>query len=291
LKRWSVTSVAEENAIRRRICVVSRIRDARYGLVAHRSLAVAAPLATTRLRPIVPEDYGVAGSESLMHRKRLMIDGSIANSAVSDIGYSEWSRFKDRRHKRKCSGTIERRFGKLSRIVKFQLTNHARRAAAEREIPVEWIERTLEAPELIVPDANDPTIERCFRRIVSRSLPLVSTATSRLYRPCRSPHSLHSWIWGTSASSSGEQSSWTEPSGECILRSQNEGQVMRLHVDKEAYALYLRLDDSKIIESEEVAPGVILDYNEKDEVVGVEMLYLSKRTPNLKTTALEFESV
>jgi len=34
-------------------------------------------------------------------------------------------------------------------------------------------------------------------------------------------------------------------------------QVMRLHVDKEADALYLRLDDSKIIESEEVAPGVI----------------------------------
>ena len=62
-------------------------------------------------------------------------------------------------------------------------------------------------------------------------------------------------------------------------------------MDKEADALYLRLDDSKIIELEEVAPGVILDYNEKNEVVGVEMLHLSKRTTNLKTTALEFESV
>jgi uncharacterized protein YuzE len=66
---------------------------------------------------------------------------------------------------------------------------------------------------------------------------------------------------------------------------------MRLHVDKEADALYLRLDDSKIIESEEVAPGVILDYNDKKEVVGVEMLHFSKRTPNLKTTTLEFEAV
>ena len=66
---------------------------------------------------------------------------------------------------------------------------------------------------------------------------------------------------------------------------------MRLHVDKEADALYLRLDDSKIIESQEVAPSVILDYNERDEVVGVEMLHLSKRTTNLKTTALEFEAV
>ncbi len=66
---------------------------------------------------------------------------------------------------------------------------------------------------------------------------------------------------------------------------------MRLHVDKEADALYLRLDDSKIIESQEVAPGVILDYNERNEVVGMEMLYLSKRAPSLKTTTLEFESV
>jgi uncharacterized protein YuzE len=66
---------------------------------------------------------------------------------------------------------------------------------------------------------------------------------------------------------------------------------MRLHVDKEADALYLRLGDSKIIESEEVAPGVILDYNEQNQVVGIEMLQLSKRTPKLKTTALEFEAV
>lgn len=66
---------------------------------------------------------------------------------------------------------------------------------------------------------------------------------------------------------------------------------MRLHVDKEADALYLRLDDSKIMESDEVAPGVVLDYNEQKEVVGVEMLYLSKRTRNLKTSALEFEAV
>ena len=66
---------------------------------------------------------------------------------------------------------------------------------------------------------------------------------------------------------------------------------MRLHVDKEADALYLRLDDSKIIESEEVSPGVVLDFNERNEVVGVEMLHLSKRSSTVKTTALEFETV
>ena len=66
---------------------------------------------------------------------------------------------------------------------------------------------------------------------------------------------------------------------------------MRLRVDKEADALYLRLDASKIIESDEIAPGVMLDYNDQNEVVGIEMLYLSKRTSLLNTTALEFEAV
>jgi len=65
---------------------------------------------------------------------------------------------------------------------------------------------------------------------------------------------------------------------------------MRLHVDKEADALYLRLDDSKIIESEEVSPGVVLDFNERNQVVGIEMLNLSKRTPNLDLRELQFQA-
>ena len=65
---------------------------------------------------------------------------------------------------------------------------------------------------------------------------------------------------------------------------------MKLHVDKKADALYLRLDDSAIVESEEVSPGVVLDYNESNEVVGVEMLHLSKRSSNLNLSALVFET-
>lgn len=53
---------------------------------------------------------------------------------------------------------------------------------------------------------------------------------------------------------------------------------MKLNYDNQADALYLRLDDSKIFESDEVAPEIILDFNEKNQVVGVEMLSLSKRT-------------
>ena len=66
---------------------------------------------------------------------------------------------------------------------------------------------------------------------------------------------------------------------------------MKLNVDKEADTFYLRLDDSPIVESEEVSPGVVLDYNESNEVVGVEMLHLSKRSSDLNLSALQFETV
>jgi uncharacterized protein YuzE len=56
---------------------------------------------------------------------------------------------------------------------------------------------------------------------------------------------------------------------------------MTLKVDEKADALYLRLDDSRIIESEEVSPGVVLDFNAENQVLGVEVLNLSKRSPSL----------
>ncbi len=68
------------------------------------------------------------------------------------------------------------------------------------------------------------------------------------------------------------------------------GTAMRLHVDREADALYLRLDDSQIVESEEVSPGVVLDYNDAREVVGVEMLHLSRRSETMELTKLEFKA-
>ena len=65
---------------------------------------------------------------------------------------------------------------------------------------------------------------------------------------------------------------------------------MKLHVDQDAGALHLRLDDSEIVDSEEVAPGVMLDYNASNEVVGVEVLHLSKRSRRLNLAELQFET-
>jgi uncharacterized protein YuzE len=65
---------------------------------------------------------------------------------------------------------------------------------------------------------------------------------------------------------------------------------MKLHVDKQADALYLRLDDSRIIESEEVSPGVVLDFNEARQVVGIELLRLSERVAKLNLNELQYQT-
>jgi len=65
---------------------------------------------------------------------------------------------------------------------------------------------------------------------------------------------------------------------------------MKLKVDEKADALYLRLDDSRIIESEEVSPGVVLDFNGKNQVVGVEILNLSKRVSKPDLREFQFQS-
>ena len=66
---------------------------------------------------------------------------------------------------------------------------------------------------------------------------------------------------------------------------------MRLKIDHKNDTLYFRLDESAIVESEEIKPGVIVDYDEKDNVIGIEILGLSKRVPLEMLKSLHFETV
>lgn len=52
---------------------------------------------------------------------------------------------------------------------------------------------------------------------------------------------------------------------------------MQLRIDKERDALYFRLDESAIVESEEVQPGIVIDHDKDGRVVGIEILALSTR--------------
>ena len=66
---------------------------------------------------------------------------------------------------------------------------------------------------------------------------------------------------------------------------------MKLKVDKENDALYLRLDDSIIVESEEVQPGIILDFDENNRVIGIEILALSTRVAPDMLKIVQLETV
>jgi len=66
---------------------------------------------------------------------------------------------------------------------------------------------------------------------------------------------------------------------------------MKFQIDPEADALYLKLLNSPAAFSEETAPGVVLDYHSSHELVGVEMLYLSKRKKSVTDSLIEIEGL
>ena len=66
---------------------------------------------------------------------------------------------------------------------------------------------------------------------------------------------------------------------------------MKLKIDRDADALYFRLDEAAIVESEEVQPGVILDFDKENRVVGVEILGISSRVSVDHLRSLQFETI
>jgi uncharacterized protein YuzE len=62
---------------------------------------------------------------------------------------------------------------------------------------------------------------------------------------------------------------------------------MRLRVDHAADAVYLNLTDRPIKDSDEVADGIVVDYDYEGRIVGIEILDASKRTAD-RTTLKQF---
>jgi len=48
---------------------------------------------------------------------------------------------------------------------KYVLTEHASLVISEREIPIEWISRTISQPDKIEPDRDDPNVLHALSRI------------------------------------------------------------------------------------------------------------------------------
>ena len=54
---------------------------------------------------------------------------------------------------------------------------------------------------------------------------------------------------------------------------------VRLNYDAQTNAAYLRFSGEPVVESEEVAPGVVLDYNAEGLIVGMEVLSAREHLP------------
>ncbi len=69
---------------------------------------------------------------------------------------------------------------------------------------------------------------------------------------------------------------------------------MRVRVDHSADAVYVNLTDRPIKDSEEVADGIVVDYDEQGRIVGIEILDASKRTDDpevLKRFSFELPTI
>jgi len=62
---------------------------------------------------------------------------------------------------------------------------------------------------------------------------------------------------------------------------------VRISYDRVADALYAKLRDDKVAYSDEVSPGIIVDFNDKGEIVGIEVLGFSRRNIDLKKLVVE----
>ncbi len=52
---------------------------------------------------------------------------------------------------------------------------------------------------------------------------------------------------------------------------------MRMHYSKDVDAMYIRLREDKIEDSDEVSDGVIMDYDKDGNLIAIEILYVSEK--------------
>ena len=61
---------------------------------------------------------------------------------------------------------------------------------------------------------------------------------------------------------------------------------MKIEYDQHADSMYIRLLAGTVVESEEIRPGVVFDYDVEGKVLGIEMLDVSERTDNPRELAI-----
>jgi uncharacterized protein YuzE len=62
---------------------------------------------------------------------------------------------------------------------------------------------------------------------------------------------------------------------------------MKVEYDPKADSMYIRLIAGTVVDSDEVRPGVVFDFDAQGRVLGIEMLDVSLRTDNPRELAME----
>ncbi len=62
---------------------------------------------------------------------------------------------------------------------------------------------------------------------------------------------------------------------------------MKIEYDQQADAMYIRLRAGTVAQSDEVRPGMVLDFDAQGRVLGIEMLDVSQQTDNPRELAME----
>ena len=67
---------------------------------------------------------------------------------------------------------------------------------------------------------------------------------------------------------------------------------MKVHFDEKTDALYIRLTDAEIIESEEIKPGIVFDFDAQGQIAAIEILRARSMIPlsNLRQMLFEVAS-
>ncbi|MHA2090529.1 MAG: DUF2283 domain-containing protein [Candidatus Kariarchaeaceae archaeon] len=65
------------------------------------------------------------------------------------------------------------------------------------------------------------------------------------------------------------------------MKKKKEGSLMDIQYDKFADTLYIKFGPGSVKESDELSPGIILDYSAEDKIIAIEILNFSERNIDL----------
>jgi uncharacterized protein YuzE len=66
---------------------------------------------------------------------------------------------------------------------------------------------------------------------------------------------------------------------------------MRMHYSQDADAIYIRLKEDRIHNTNEVTPDIIMDYDDKGNVIGIEILSASEKVDTQELIVQSFDKV